>query len=409
VRILWVKAGGLVPPDVGGKIRSYNILKELASKHSVSFFTFYQQHDNDEHASLSRMFHRSVAVPLNIPPAQSLGDYVNFARAQFSSWPYSVWKYCRPEVRKELGKLVASETYDILMCDFLLPAAIIPWELNIPKVIFTHNVEAIIWKRHFELAGNPVWRVVSWREYRAMDRFEKTNLQRADRVFAVSEADRDVFCTYLPAAKVDVIPTGVDVEFFQPSPLDQVEENHLVFTGSMDWLPNEEGLLFFVDEILPLIRQKRPGVKLTIVGRKPSARIKALAQKDAAIEVTGTVEDIRPYVARGSVYIVPLRVGSGTRLKIFEAMAMGKAIVSTTVGAEGLPVTDGANILLEDSPRNFSEAVLNLLGDCERRNKVGREARRLVEEKYSWRAVAAEFESAMRKSIKQNTHSTSNL
>ena len=403
MRILWVKAGGLVPPDVGGKIRSYNILKELASKHSVSFFTFYQQHENDEHAALSRLFHRSVAVPLNIPPAQSLGDYFNFACAQFSSWPYSVWKYCRPEVRNELGKLVASETYDILVCDFLLPAAIVPCELNIPKVIFTHNVEAIIWKRHFELAANPLWRLVSWREYQAMDRFEKTKLQKADRVFAVSEADRDVFCTYVPPAKVDVIPTGVDVEFFQPSPLDQIEEDHLVFTGSMDWLPNEEGLLFFVDEILPLIRQTRPGVKLTIIGRKPSARLKALAQKDSAIEVTGRVEDIRPYVARGAVYIVPLRVGSGTRLKIFEAMAMGKAIVSTTVGAEGLPVTDGANILLEDSPRNFADAVLNLLGDRERRNKIGREARRLVEEKYSWRAVAAEFERAMQKSIKQAT------
>jgi glycosyltransferase involved in cell wall biosynthesis len=232
-----------------------------------------------------------------------------------------------------------------------------------------------------------------------MEQFERRELTRADHVLAVSDADRSVFETYLPAQKVDVIATGVNVEFFQPLDPASVNENNLVFTGSMDWLPNEEGLFYFVKEILSLIRQSKPDVTLTIVGRRPSERLKAMAERDGQIQVTGRVEDIRPYVEKAAVYIVPLRVGSGTRLKIFEAMAMGQAIVSTTLGAEGLPVKDGENILLRDDSQSFANAVLRLLNERELRSRLGRAARKLVEESYSWAAVARDFEKILDKII----------
>jgi len=168
-----------------------------------------------------------------------------------------------------------------------------------------------------------------------------------------------------------------------------------VFTGSMDWMPNEDGILYFVDAILPLIRKQRPKVKLWIVGRRPGKKILALAESDPGIEVTGRVDDIRPSIAKGSVYIVPLRVGGGTRLKIFEAMAMGKAVVSTTIGAEGLPVTNGSDIILADEPAHFADEVYRLLGSPAERKRIGDAARRIVEEKYSWAAVARHVESVL--------------
>src|SRR5947199_5375242 len=156
----------------------------------------------------------------------------------------------------------------------------------------------------------------------------------------------------------------------------------------MDWMPNDDGVLYFLRSVLPLIRREIPPLSFTIVGRKPSEKLRTAAAADPGVQVTGTVDDIRPYVEEGSVYVVPLRIGSGTRLKIFEAMAMGKAIVSTTLGAEGLPVTDKTDICLEDGPESFAAATVYLLKNDAGRERLGLAARELVEERYSWDAVA---------------------
>jgi glycosyltransferase involved in cell wall biosynthesis len=170
----------------------------------------------------------------------------------------------------------------------------------------------------------------------------------------------------------------------------------------MDWLPNEDGMLYFVREILPRIRQVEPETTLSIIGRAPTPAVKRLAE-EAGIEVTGRVDDVRPHIAKGSVYIVPLRIGGGTRLKIFEAMAMGKAVVSTTVGAEGLPVTTGQNVVIADEPARFAQAVVHLIRDVESRRRIEAEARRLVVERYDWSAVAGDFEDALERTCRAGT------
>jgi len=147
---------------------------------------------------------------------------------------------------------------------------------------------------------------------------------------------------------------------------------------------------------LPAIRKRRPKATLWVVGRNADRKILALAKEDPGVRVTGRVEDIRPYIARGAVYVVPLRVGSGTRLKIFEAMAMGRAVVSTTIGAEGLPVTNGVDIVLADEPQSFADAVCRLMDSREERNRIGNAARKLVEEKYSWESVAEQVQNILR-------------
>jgi glycosyltransferase involved in cell wall biosynthesis len=190
------------------------------------------------------------------------------------------------------------------------------------------------------------------------------------------------------------VPTGVDTSFFAPAREAAVDPHRLVFTGSMDWLPNEDAMLYFCREILPRIRRVEPGVTVSIVGRAPTPAVRRLAA-DPAIEVTGRVEDVRPHIARGAAYIVPLRIGGGTRLKIFEAMSMGRAVVSTSVGAEGLPVADGRDLLIADDPDRFADAVVRVLRDRDLRAGLERAARRLVVERYDWSAAAAVLEEAL--------------
>jgi polysaccharide biosynthesis protein PslH len=394
MKILWVKAGGLVPPDTGGKIRSYNILRQLARQHSITFFSFYAAHNPDVHAELKHMFDRVVTMPLRIPAPKSLAEMCDYAVRLFSSEPYGITKYCRPEVRRGLRSLLEEENYDVILCDFMAVAGVIPWDCATPKVLFTHNVEATIWRRHYEVASNVIWKAISWQEWRKMEAAERRYLRLADRVLAVSETDRDAFAAFLSAEKLTVIPTGVDVEYFQPLAGEETA-NSLVFTGSMDWLPNEDAILYFADAILPLIREHSPEVFLDVVGRNPSRKLQALAESEKSIRLTGWVDDIRPFVGRGSVCIVPLRIGGGTRLKIFEAMAMGKAVVSTSVGAEGLAVRSGENIVLADTPNDFAQAVISLLRDPRRRQQLGAAARTLVQENYSWTIVANDFASTL--------------
>ncbi|MGB8113633.1 MAG: glycosyltransferase family 4 protein [Candidatus Sulfotelmatobacter sp.] len=398
MKILWVKAGGLVPPDTGGKIRSYNILRQLARKDSITFFSFYAAHHGDLHPELKNLFDRVVCVPLSLPEPKSHAEMYEYGIRLFSSEPYSITKYCRPEVRRRLQALLKQETYDIILCDFMVAAGVIPWDCPTSKVIFTHNVEAAIWRRHYQVAANPLWRAISWVEWRKMEAAERRYLRLTDQVLTVSEADRDTFAHFLDPGKITVIPTGVDVAYFQPMPVEETP-NSLVFTGSMDWLPNEDAMLYFVDSILPLIKQQCPAVSIEVVGRKPSRNLQALAEREKSMRLTGWVEDIRPFVARGSICIVPLRIGGGTRLKIFEAMAMSKAIVSTSVGAEGLAVRAGENILLADTPDDFANSVVSLLRDPNERKRLGTSARALVQEKYSWSKVAETFARALEDAI----------
>lgn len=394
MKILWVKAGGLVPLDSGGKIRSYNILKELARSHEVTLFTHYAEEPDDAHSQLKDLFHQVECYPLKIPPAKRFAEAMLYARHSMSPLPYSVAKYSQPRVAQRLRKLLDQDKYDVIVCDFIVAGGVIPWDIQSPKVLFTHNVEALIWERHYRVARNPLWKAVCWREYQKMERLERSYLTQADQVLTVSEFDRDYFSKFISPEKIAVIPTGVDTEYFRPAPGAEFP-NRLVFSGSMDWMANEDGITFFIAEILPRIQAAAPDVQLEIIGRNPSAALRALAARTPRVSVTGRVDDIGPYVHRGAVYVVPLRVGSGTRLKIFEAMAMGKAVVSTSIGAEGLPVEQGKNILLADAPVEFAHQVVRLLNDSSERSRLGSAARLLVEQNYSWSAITAQFEAAL--------------
>jgi glycosyltransferase involved in cell wall biosynthesis len=279
---------------------------------------------------------------------------------------------------------------DICVADFLVAVPNVPRNVSVPTLLFEHNVEYMIWKRLSEVETRPWRRALLAAEWRKMRRYEAGACRRAARTITVSEADRAILSADAPGADIQAVATGVDTTFFHPNGTADAPAT-LVFTGSMDWYPNEDAIIYFIDAILPAVRREFPQISLAVVGRNPSERVKRAAAV-AGVVVTGTVPDIRPYVARAAVYVVPLRVGGGTRLKIFEALAMGKAVVATGVGAEGLPVVDGEHFVQADTPADFAGAVVRLLKDPSRRQALGMAGRRLVEERYSWVTVARQFE-----------------
>jgi polysaccharide biosynthesis protein PslH len=271
----------------------------------------------------------------------------------------------------------------------------VPAHLPCPSVLFTHNVEAEIWRRHADTARSPLRKALLSAQWRRTVRLERDAVRRFDLVLAVSDTDRRTLLqAYGPLRQpVHVVPTGVDTQYFADV-AGPVRPRHMVFTGSMDWLPNEDALLYFVRDVLPLIRREEPEATVAIVGRAPTPAVVKLGS-EYGVEVTGRVDDVRPHMAAGAVYIVPLRIGGGTRLKIFEAMAMGKPVVSTTIGAEGLPVEPGADVVIADSPGMFADAVVRLFRSQEERTRIGEAGRRLVAEQYDWSAVFIHLEPAL--------------
>jgi sugar transferase (PEP-CTERM/EpsH1 system associated) len=405
MHILWLKSDLLLPLDKGGKLRTWHLMRHLAKKHDITYLAFAEQDpaaaDGGETArryldGMREVATRIETIPRVDPPKGSLRFYADAAMHLADPLPYAVAKYRSRAFRRRLHELLSEQRFDLIVCDFLFPSVNLPRRLPCPAVIFTHNVESEIWRRHAETKTGPLGRLLYGTQYRRMLRYEARTLGRFEGVLAVSDADRDTFARLYGdrvPRPVHVVATGVDTGYFAPD-ASPAESRNLVFTGSMDWLPNEDSMTFFCREVLPLIRADESGVSLSIVGRAPTPTVEKLAG-DHGVTVTGRVDDVRPYMRDAAVYIVPLRIGGGTRLKIFEAMAMGKAVVSTTVGAEGLPVTPGKHVLLADDPRTFARAVVRLLRDVGRRREIEAAARALVVERYDWSAVAGQLEDAL--------------
>jgi len=399
MKLLWLNAGLLLPLDKGGKLRTWHVMRHLAARHDITYLSFEDATQTEaDRIGMREVCSRLETVPRSDPAKGTWRFYADAAGYLLDPVPYAVAKYRSAAYRARAEALLATGKFDAVICDFLPPLVNLPERLPCPAVLFTHNVEAEIWRRHAEQAANPASKFLMTGQWQRMLRFESGALSRFDLVLAVSEADGRTFARLYPNSlrrPVHVVQTGVETDYFTPSSTEPTR-THMVFTGSMDWLPNEDGMTYFCREILPKIRQAESGATLSIIGRAPTPAVRRLADIPG-VEVTGRVDDVRPHIARGAVYVVPLRIGGGTRLKIFEAMSMAKAVVSTTVGAEGLPVTNGRDIAIADEPSRFAHAVVHLMRDTENRRAMEAAARRLVVERYDWSAVAQDFEDALLK------------
>jgi glycosyltransferase involved in cell wall biosynthesis len=327
-------------------------------------------------------------VPHRVADKKSLAFAIQLIEGLFSRLPVAVSRYRSAAMRAQVAQLTGQHKFDCIVCDFLFPAPNIPC-LN-DCVLFQHNVEATIWKRYVEHARGAKRLYFQLQAKRMLD-YEGEVCRSVRRVVAVSEGDAEAMKRAYGVERVSAAPTGVDPDYFaRPPAPEQLAD--LVFLGSMDWMPNIDGIAWFVREALPLIRRERPDCTLAIVGRRPSAEVKRLGEADARIKVTGTVPDVRPWLFGSLVSIVPLRIGGGTRLKIYEAMAARTPVVSTAIGAEGLDVADGETIRLADSPQDLAARCLELLASAAERDRISAAAWNLVNSKYSWDVVARDME-----------------
>ncbi|MFN8580279.1 MAG: glycosyltransferase [Gemmatimonadaceae bacterium] len=392
MHILWLKTELLHPVDKGGRIRTYQTLKALKERHRVTYLTLDDgTAAPDAAARASEYCHDLITVPFQQPSKGSASFFLDLATNLLSSLPYAVAKYRSAAMRAAIVSAVRERNVDLVVCDFLFPSPNLPSNLGVPIVLFQHNVEAAIWERHAKVAGNPVKRAYMTLQWKRMFAFERAECHRYDHVIAVSDADAETMRLWYGANNVSAVPTGVDTDYFRPTTDAAPHAHELVFTGSMDWMPNEDGVEWFAEAIFPLIRREEPDTTLSIVGRHPTPRVKAVGQHNAGVVVTGSVPDVRPFLARAAVFVVPLRVGGGTRLKIYEAMAMERCVVSTRIGAEGLPLRDGEEVVLADEPSQFASAVVRLLRDPERARRIGSAAADRVRREFSWDSAGRVF------------------
>ena len=390
-RLLFVSPRFLFPMDQGGKIRTGNILRGLKGG----------------------AFEVTLASPAPVDQAR-YAEETAAACDRFVWWPEAAASRVRRVMalasrlpvaaatdRSAAGSAVVraalAERPDVVVVDFPHADVLMPARIEAASVMFTHNVEAEIFERHVARAAG-LWRLVWADQSRKMTRLEQASLARYDSVVAVSERDRDALAKRYGLGSVAAIDTGVDLDFFAMSPPDAAPDpgadgGTLVFTATMSWAANVDGIHFLLDEVFPLLLRVRPGVRAVIIGRNPPAALsEKIRERGLAVTLTGFVEDIRPYVAAANVYVIPLFVGSGTRIKAFEAMAMGRPVVSTSLGIEGLDVTDGENFVRADDAEAFSRGILALLDDRAARDRIAGAARRLMEDRFSWNKVAAQFE-----------------
>ncbi len=385
MKLLWVKADFLHPTDRGGQIRTLEMLKRLHTRHEIHYVGLHRGDTTRSSEYCSYAYPIEHHVPAKNTPAFA-GQLLN---GLISSLPVAVSRYQSDAMKRKVEALSKQEKFDHIICDFLFPAPNIP-DLS-SCVLFQHNVEAVIWKRHVENAPTAAHRWYFQMQARRMDKFEGDVCRTVKSVIAVSEVDACLMRKDYRPRRVDAVPTGVDLDYFTPT-TSVPRSSDLVFIGSMDWMPNIDGAQWFAREILPLIRKRKPDCSVVFAGRTPTAAVLDLAKADPLIRVTGTVPDVRPYLWGATASIVPLRIGGGTRLKIFESMAAGVPVVSTTIGAEGLPVEPGTQILIADDPASFAECCLRLLEDSSARGRIADAAREMVAARFSWEAVSLAFE-----------------
>lgn len=398
MKVLWVKAGRLLPLDTGGKIRSYNILHHLAKQNEVTLLTYYGGRREPQYeASLSQHFPGAHTIHTAVPEGL-LGQSLDYIWNLSSRAPYAVKKFTDPAVQHLVTEWLNEKRFDVAVCDFLSASLNFPNQPKIPSVLFQHNVESVLWRRMAQTETMLVRRLSYRIEAAKMLRYETYALGKFHHVIAVSERDRDEMLKLDARSLITVVPTGVDTEKYKVSPPAVADPPVVVFTGSMDWEPNIDAVEYFCREIWPSILIAFPNARFQIVGRNPHPRVQRL--KNTSVEITGMVPNVADYLRSATVVVVPLRTGGGTRLKIFEAMAMGKALVSTSIGAEGLDVKHGQDLMLSDSPESFSASVQQLLREPDLRWTYEKAAATLAA-RYDWSEIASVFMHVLRESIAQ--------
>jgi glycosyltransferase involved in cell wall biosynthesis len=374
------------PADNGYKMRTLSVLRGLASLgHEVTLLAFASPEEAArDRRPLEQWCRRVEVVPMALASLTTAGSYLARMGGLLSGLPFSTRRFRSAEMERRIRDWLRSASGDAVIADGLFSLINVP-PTRVPVLLNAHNVEHVILERYARRQRSPLKSLYARLEARKLRAFERAACRRAVVVMACSEVDRRHLARLGPGAPAVVVPNVVDLDRYAAVPAS--DEHIVLFQGGLDWYPNRDAVAFFVSEILPHVQRGWPAARFVVAGRNPSEAFRRRWTRPGGIEFTGTVDDMRPVIARATLCVVPLRIGSGTRLKILEAAAMERPVVSTWLGAEGLGFVEGEEIVLVDDPRAFAEAVIRLLAEPECRMALGRAARRRVEQDYSMRVL----------------------
>jgi glycosyltransferase involved in cell wall biosynthesis len=381
------------PPVSGKRIRTLNLTQRLAERHRLTYVC-HRNADPDE-ARLAadhfdRLGIRTVVVDRPVPSRRGVGFYARLAANLFSPLPYSVTSHTSQALCQTLADLARTEVVDLWHVEWTPYAQALQ---GIPgrRIVMAHNVESVIWQRYHETATNPLvrWYIgLQWRKYL---RFEQQALQAADLTVAVSELDADRFRHDMGVPRVDVVDNGVDTSYFRPADTPR-QPATLLFLGSLEWRPNLDAARQLLEHVFPAVRREVPDARLLLVGRNPPDWLHRAAQATANVELHGNVPDVRPFLARAGLLVVPLRIGGGSRLKILEALACRTPVASTRVGAEGLALDPGRHLEVSEGVDDLAASVVGLIRDPERAARQAEAGRAQVLRRYDWERLAERLE-----------------
>jgi glycosyltransferase involved in cell wall biosynthesis len=403
LRILVIAHQLPYPPDTGGRIRHYHLYYRLAREHRITWVSPVGAADEPRVKDVLKFCDKVIALPADGTvqlPAKGWRNLLMRAVAHlhwarlfefcfgYVSAPGLMWTPATPERLKIIEQVMSAARYDLIICETIGSVELAPKTSQVPRLISLFDIQSVLFRRLRSISSNTYEdRLFYLPELLKIRRYETRHYRGFDAAIAVSERDKASLARLCPDLRTDVVHNGVDVDYFQPD-TDAELDACLVFVGHYGYPPNNDAVHYFCSEILPQIRSAVDNVTFLAVGRDAPPELGLYP----GVHVIGTVPDVRPYLKQAAVVVVPVRAGSGTRIKILEAMAMGKAVVSTTLGAEGLDVEHGKHLLLADQPASFAEAVMTLMRDRAQRRALGHEARRLVEGKYSWDIQAARLD-----------------
>lgn len=372
------------PTNNGAKIRAFQIIRALARDHRVTLIVYYSSEQEKEYFEVFEAMGIKLVPILNPVIVRPVGKS-ELITSLTTGLPLSVGKYNDRRLKAAIAANM--EGQDVIHCEHMHIAHYAFDYTGIPKVLDAHNVETQIACRMTSCESNLLKKIVLYLNSRAMQAYEKKVCREFDLVLSVSSQDKLLLESDFGARDVKLLENGVDAAYFHPEPSAGKHENRkLVFVGAMDWLPNSDGIIDFVATTLPLIKKEYPRIQLDVVGKDPPENVRQLGSVEG-VRVTGTVDDVRPYVWSSDAFIVPLRFGGGSRLKILEGFSMEIPVVSTVVGCEGIDCLHERDLLIADSPEDFAAAVLRVLREKDLNHNMTRNAKRLVQETYDWNVI----------------------
>lgn len=399
MRILFVSQIVPYPPHGGVLQRGYNLLRELARNHVVHLLAFHHPDELPHGDALQKgrdalaMFCRQVEFFDLWPKKSAVHKLLAFGFAALHPLPFSVLAQRNAELSRRIADLCqGSLPPDIVHLDTIALAPYAAACGRVPVVLTHQNVESRLMERRAGHERGVLQRRYVAAQARRLRSYERAVCGRFPLNIAVSPADATLLEEICPGTQTCVVPNGVDTDYFQPRR--GAETPAVVFTGGMNMFANRDAVEWFLDEIWPRVKGKLPDVRFFAIGQRPSPRVLEAAAMDGSVIAPGHVEDVRPWVEQAAVYIVPMRVGGGTRLKVLDAMAQGKAIVSTSLGAEGINASNGIHFMLADNAQSFADTVVELIGCPDRRRALGEAARACVESHYAWRAIGQQLGAA---------------